>query len=131
MTSVAAASSVSSETNDSARPQDKASAQHHIRAGSSAHPVSPNKRRASGSDLASAEAGSEAGLAAQDPSQAPVQAVKKARPDEPPTKILPIKYEECDVSDIVELIACMLSELIVTNDTIRVPNGGLTRFHSR
>ncbi|KAM3555444.1 hypothetical protein ARSEF4850_005995 [Beauveria asiatica] len=59
------------------------------------------------------------------------QPAKRARPDEHPPKVLPIRYEFCHVDDMVELIAHMLNELIATNDAIRTTSGGLTRFHSR
>ncbi|OAA76203.1 cyclin-dependent protein kinase regulator Pho80 [Akanthomyces lecanii RCEF 1005] len=59
------------------------------------------------------------------------QPAKRARPDDQPPKVLPIRYEFCPVEDMVELIAHMLNELIATNDAIRTTSGGLTRFHSR
>ena len=59
------------------------------------------------------------------------QASKRARADDRPPKILPLRYELCEVVDIVELVSHMLSELITTNDAIRISHGGLTRFHSK
>jgi len=56
---------------------------------------------------------------------------KRVKPDSPPAKVLPIKYELCDVEDIVILIANMLCELIETNDALALKSGHLTRFHSR
>ncbi|KAL1840762.1 hypothetical protein VTJ49DRAFT_154 [Mycothermus thermophilus] len=56
---------------------------------------------------------------------------KRPRPAEKPTKILPPRYEQCPVEDMVVLIAHMLGELIETNDSIALQSGRLTRFHSR
>ncbi|KAH7133194.1 cyclin-domain-containing protein [Dactylonectria estremocensis] len=85
--------------------------------------VSPVKRRSS-PPHPSAQATNSTGS----PSQ---QTSKRAKPESPPPKILPLQYEFCPVEDMVELIAHMLGELIATNDAIRSSNGGLTRFHSR
>lgn len=57
--------------------------------------------------------------------------VKKARPDAPPPRIMPIRYETCNTRDLVILIASMLMELIRYNDAIPLRDGQLTRFHSR
>ncbi|KAM5342951.1 hypothetical protein ACJ41O_013917 [Fusarium nematophilum] len=84
--------------------------------------VSPTKRRSSPTP-----SNSEATAAPK----SPPQATKRPKPDAPPPKVLPEKYEFCAVEDMVELIAHMLAELIATNDAIRISNGGLTRFHSR
>jgi Cyclin len=46
-------------------------------------------------------------------------------------KIMPWRYETCDVKDLVQLIAAMLMELIRFNDAIPLADGRLTRFHSR
>ncbi|KAF5004663.1 hypothetical protein FDECE_8850 [Fusarium decemcellulare] len=83
--------------------------------------VSPTKRRSS-----PAPANSQATAAAK---SSPT--TKRPKPDAPPPKVLPERYEFCPVEDMVELIAHMLAELIATNDAIRISNGGLTRFHSR
>jgi len=48
-----------------------------------------------------------------------------------PVKILPVRYEKCDVEDMVILIANMIGELIETNDSLGMKSGNLTRFHSR
>jgi len=48
-----------------------------------------------------------------------------------PIKVLPAKYELCEVEDVVVLIANMISELIQTNDELPLRSGVLTRFHSR
>ncbi|KAK8107698.1 uncharacterized protein PG998_009711 [Apiospora kogelbergensis] len=56
---------------------------------------------------------------------------KRSRPSEGPPKVLPLRYEFCDVEDMVVLISNMLSELIETNDSIAIKNSHLTRFHSR
>ena len=57
--------------------------------------------------------------------------VKKARPDAPPTRMMPLQYENCNTRDLVVLIASMLMELIRYNDAIPLKDGQLTRFHSR
>lgn len=46
-------------------------------------------------------------------------------------KVLPLRYELCEVDDIVILIADMISELIETNDNLPLRDVVLTRFHSR
>ena len=56
---------------------------------------------------------------------------KRVRPEHGPVKVLPIRYEFCEVEDIVILIANMISELIETNDGLPLRKGILTRFHSR
>lgn len=56
---------------------------------------------------------------------------KRSRPSQTPPKVLPLKYELCDVEDMVVLISNMLGELIETNDAIAMKSGHLTRFHSR
>lgn len=90
--------------------------------------LSPNKRRGSPEqpvvqDVSAADT---------EPSeQQSPKATKRAKAEESPPKILPQQYEFCEPVDMVELIAHMLSELITTNDAIRISNGGLTRFHSR
>ncbi|OAR02059.1 hypothetical protein LLEC1_06361 [Akanthomyces lecanii] len=87
--------------------------------------TSPSKRRGEEIEKYATMAQAEA---ADDDSTQPA---KRARPDDQPTKVLPIRYELCPVEDMVELIAHMLNELIATNDAIRTTSGGLTRFHSR
>ncbi|KAJ8124602.1 hypothetical protein O1611_g9039 [Lasiodiplodia mahajangana] len=42
-----------------------------------------------------------------------------------------MRYELCDVEDMVILIANMIGELIETNDSLAMKSGNLTRFHSR
>lgn len=56
---------------------------------------------------------------------------KRTKEARPAVKLLPAKYEFCEVGDIVVLIANMISELIETNDVLPLRNGVLTRFHSR
>jgi hypothetical protein len=57
---------------------------------------------------------------------------KRTRPAPATVKILPAKYEECPVEDLVFLIANMIAELIETNDALPPrSNPVLTRFHSR
>lgn len=55
----------------------------------------------------------------------------RPRPAQGPVKILPLRYEFCDVKDIVDIIADMISALIQTNDVLPLRQGILTRFHSR
>ncbi|KAI9893672.1 MAG: hypothetical protein M1814_005887 [Vezdaea aestivalis] len=57
--------------------------------------------------------------------------IKKPRPDEPDPKVMPIRYETCDVKDLVLLISRMIMELLKFNDGIPLRDRGLTRFHSR
>lgn len=57
--------------------------------------------------------------------------IKRARGDDPPLKVVPALYEDCDVRDLVILISSMLLELISYNDAIPLQDGHLTRFHSR
>jgi hypothetical protein len=61
----------------------------------------------------------------------PVVPSKRAKEARQPVKLLPAKYELCEVGDMVVLIANMISELIETNDDLPLRNGVLTRFHSR
>ena len=89
--------------------------------------LSPNKRRGSSTQLTEQTASATINEGTENPSP---KSSKRAKA-ETPTKILPIKYELCAVEDVVELIACMLSELITTNDAIRISSAVLTRFHSR
>ncbi|MCJ1288111.1 hypothetical protein MMC26_007466 [Xylographa opegraphella] len=56
---------------------------------------------------------------------------KRARPPKTAAKIMPARYETCDVKDLVLLISNMLMELIRFNDEIPLKDGRLTRFHSR
>ncbi|KAG0647795.1 Phosphatase regulation [Hyphodiscus hymeniophilus] len=59
-------------------------------------------------------------------------AVKRVRSAPAAVKILPVKYEECAIEDLVVLIASMIAELVETNDALPPrPNPVLTRFHSR
>ena len=56
---------------------------------------------------------------------------KRVKSGETEVKILPLKYEFCEVEDMVVLIANMISELLETNDNLPLRTGVLTRFHSR
>lgn len=58
-------------------------------------------------------------------------ASKRVRQPQSKVKLLPVKYEFCEVEDMVVLIANMISELIHTNDELPLRSGVLTRFHSR
>ncbi|ETS77494.1 hypothetical protein PFICI_11368 [Pestalotiopsis fici W106-1] len=98
---------------------------------SGANPLSPAKRRNS-QDLAQAtpEPGSSSAAAISKNGKSK-SSPKRSRTDQGPAKLLPLKYEFCDVEDMVVLIANMLSELIETNDSLAMKSGHLTRFHSR
>ncbi|KAI1633918.1 cyclin-domain-containing protein [Biscogniauxia mediterranea] len=91
-----------------------------------ANPLSPNKRRKS-QDPAGPESSASSLAVATSQQGSP----KRARPNQTPPKELPLRYELCDVEDMVVLIANMLGELIETNDTLAMKSGNLTRFHSR
>ncbi|KAI1435636.1 cyclin-domain-containing protein [Xylaria sp. CBS 124048] len=56
---------------------------------------------------------------------------KRTRTNASPPKVLPSRYELCDIEDMVILIANMIGELIETNDSLAMKSGNLTRFHSR
>ncbi|KAF2129037.1 hypothetical protein P153DRAFT_292215 [Dothidotthia symphoricarpi CBS 119687] len=56
---------------------------------------------------------------------------KRARPHEPNVKIMPLKYETCNVKDLGVLVSDMLMELVRLNDGYPLRDGQLTRFHSR
>ncbi|KAF2491545.1 cyclin-domain-containing protein, partial [Lophium mytilinum] len=58
-------------------------------------------------------------------------AAKRARNMDPSLKVMPLKYETCDVKDLGVLISDMLMELVRLNDGIPLQDGQLTRFHSR
>jgi hypothetical protein len=46
-------------------------------------------------------------------------------------KVMPLKYETCDVKDLGILVSDMLMELVRLNDNMPLRDGALTRFHSR
>lgn len=46
-------------------------------------------------------------------------------------KVMPLKYETCDVKDLGVLVSDMLMELVRLNDNMPLRDGQLTRFHSR
>jgi len=56
---------------------------------------------------------------------------KRTKTAKAAAKVLPARYELCDVEDMVILIADMISELIETNDNLPLRDVVLTRFHSR
>ncbi len=56
---------------------------------------------------------------------------KRPRTAKGDPKVVPQRYELCDVKDIVILIANMIAELIETNDNLPLRDIVLTRFHSR
>ncbi|KAJ4347584.1 Pho80p cyclin, partial [Ascochyta clinopodiicola] len=61
----------------------------------------------------------------------PSSPAKRLRPPEANAKVLPLKYETCDVKDLGVLISDMLMELVHLNDGYPLRDGQLTRFHSR
>ncbi|EUC38503.1 hypothetical protein COCCADRAFT_783 [Bipolaris zeicola 26-R-13] len=61
----------------------------------------------------------------------PESPAKRARPEEPNLKVMPLQYETCDVKDLGMLISDMLMELVRLNDGYPLRDGTLTRFHSR
>ena len=63
--------------------------------------------------------------------EAPPSPAKRLRPPEAITKVMPLKYETCDVKDLGVLISDMLMELVRLNDGYPLRDGQLTRFHSR
>lgn len=63
--------------------------------------------------------------------QVPSSPAKRARPQEPNVKVMPLQYETCDVKDLGVLISDMLMELVRLNDGYPLRDGTLTRFHSR
>ncbi|KAK3387667.1 cyclin-domain-containing protein [Podospora didyma] len=75
--------------------------------------------------------GSSSAVSAADALQSPPAFTKRSKPETAPPKLLPEKYEHCQVEDVVVLIAHMLGELIETNDALALKSGHLTRFHSR
>ncbi|KAI1825090.1 cyclin-domain-containing protein [Xylaria intraflava] len=85
-----------------------------------ANPLSPSKRRNSQDHGI---------LCAVEASQC--SSPKRTRTNTSPPKVLPSRYELCDVEDMVILIANMIGELIETNDSLAMKSGNLTRFHSR
>lgn len=98
---------------------------------SGANPLSPAKRRNS-QDLANATPEPDSSSAAAASKNGKTKSSpKRSRTEQGPAKLLPLKYEFCDVEDMVVLIANMLSELIETNDSLAMKSGHLTRFHSR
>ena len=56
---------------------------------------------------------------------------KKQKQELPPVKVMPLRYEECDVKDLGVLVSDMLLELVRHNDALPLKDGQLTRFHSR
>jgi hypothetical protein len=71
----------------------------------------------------------EAGAASRE--EVPSSPAKRLRPPEANVKIMPLKYETCDVKDLGVLISDMLMELVRLNDGYPLRDGQLTRFHSR
>ncbi|KAJ4347877.1 Pho80p cyclin [Didymosphaeria variabile] len=56
---------------------------------------------------------------------------KRARPQSGTIKVMPLKYETCDMKDLGILVSDMLMELVRLNDDMPLRDGQLTRFHSR
>jgi hypothetical protein len=63
--------------------------------------------------------------------QVPASPAKRARPQNPSLKVMPLLYETCDAQDLGVLISDMLMELVRINDEQPLRDGTLTRFHSR
>ncbi|KAH8716960.1 cyclin-domain-containing protein [Phaeosphaeriaceae sp. PMI808] len=61
----------------------------------------------------------------------PLSPAKRARPQDPNTRVMPFQYETCNVRDLGVLISDMLMELVRINDEQPLRDGTLTRFHSR
>ncbi|KAH7040509.1 cyclin-domain-containing protein [Microdochium trichocladiopsis] len=91
------------------------------------NPLSPSKRRKSIEEAVGTVAHPSTSVVVSSTPSSP----KRSKPNQGPPKVLPLKYELCDVEDMVILIANMLGELIETNDSIAMKSGQLTRFHSR
>jgi hypothetical protein len=68
---------------------------------------------------------------AQTTSQEQPSLAKRPRSLNANLKIMPLKYETCDVKDLGILISDMLMELVRLNDEMPLQDGQLTRFHSR
>ena len=63
--------------------------------------------------------------------EVPGSPAKRLRPPAANVKIMPLKYETCEVKDLGVLISDMLMELVRLNDGHPLRDGQLTRFHSR
>jgi hypothetical protein len=63
--------------------------------------------------------------------EVPASPAKRPRPQEASVRVMPLKYETCDVKDLGVLISDMLMELVRLNDGYPLRDGQLTRFHSR
>ena len=63
--------------------------------------------------------------------EVPGSPAKRLRPPEANVKVMPLKYETCEVKDLGVLISDMLMELVRLNDGHPLRDGQLTRFHSR
>ncbi|KAI9867109.1 MAG: hypothetical protein M1823_009131, partial [Watsoniomyces obsoletus] len=102
-------------------PQPVAPAQH----------VQPQVRRASKESLRSVVEQDGVPKEASAVLQVPPSPAKRARPQEPNVRVMPLHYETCDVKDLGVLISDMLMELVRINDEQPLRDGTLTRFHSR
>lgn len=65
------------------------------------------------------------------PQEEATSLAKRPRALDPNVKIMPLKYETCDVKELGVLVADMLMELVRLNDERPLQDGQLTRFHSR
>ncbi|KAH7073544.1 cyclin-domain-containing protein [Paraphoma chrysanthemicola] len=102
-------------------PQPVAPAQH----------AQPQVRRASKESLRSVVEQDGVPKEASAVLQVPPSPAKRARPQEPNVRVMPLHYETCDVKDLGVLISDMLMELVRINDEQPLRDGTLTRFHSR
>jgi len=91
---------------------------------SAVQPLSPSKRK-------NTDGPGDSSATPANAARSPSTLSKRSKPDTSPPKVLPLKYELCQVEDVVVLIAHMLGELIETNDALALTAGHLTRFHSR
>lgn len=103
---------------------DSTRTNHHITRHSE-HESSSVKRRQQGTPPVGATAPAPA------PAPTSTSPLKRPKTQKRDSKVLPIHYENCEVEDIVILIADMIAELIHTNDNLPLQDGVLTRFHSR
>jgi len=58
-------------------------------------------------------------------------AAKRTRPGSTSEKVMPRRYETCEVKELGVLMSNMIMEIIAINDNIELEDGKLTRFHSR
>lgn len=97
----------------------------------SAHRPSPrgdDTRDEDDDDRQSSAGGAPAGAASQS-QPSPSKRVRTAQ--DVSVKVMPLRYETCDVKELGVLVSDMLMELVRLNDGFPLRDGHLTRFHSR